>query len=307
MGNNGKKHNSIYDMDESTLMAGQDDINKDENSVSASDMFGFSNDNISNSWEDDFNNVDNNVFRDSQQEKQVEQRTNSQDYANQNNKGYSSSQPNSSGNNYSGSNGGYNGGKHKPNKNLKWVGIAFSVIILIMVLGGLALGGLRFKKEDALNKNNTNSVTIEKTSRNDNKYENSNSKSTVRNNETSQNDAQTSKDNGVSRDTNSSKSADNSSNQTAELTKSRESIEGGSRLAEGTLKSLTLYTLKDYNLLQYLAVIDLNINNEVVPVPYFISLNAYDNLKVGDKLKVKYALSETSNIPVVVSIEVEQP
>lgn len=305
MDNNGKKRNSIYDMDESTLMAGQEDISKDENSVSASDMFGFSNDYTSNSWEDNFNNADNNVFRDFQQESQAEQRANGQEYANQSNKGYSSNKPNSSGNKYSGGNGGSNGGKHKPNKNLKWVGIAFSIIILIMVLGGLALGGLRFKKEDALNKNNTNSVTIEKTSRNDNKYENSNSKSTVRNNETSQNDTQTSKSNDDSRGTNSNKSDDNSSNQTAELTKSRESIEGGSRLTEGTLKSLTLYTLKDYNLLQYLAVIDLNINNEVVSVPYFISLNAYDSLKVGDKLKVEYALSETSNTPVIVGIEVK--
>lgn len=305
MDNNGKKRNSIYDMDESTLMAGQEDISKDENSVSASDMFGFSNDNTPDSWENNFNNADNNVFRDFQQESQAEQRANGQEYASQSNKGYSSNKPNSSGNKYSGSNGGSNGGKHKPNKNLKWVGIAFSIIILIMVLGGLALGGLRFKKEDALNKNNTNSVTIEKTSRNDNKYENSNSKSTVRNNETSQNDTQTSKSNNDSRGTNSNKSADNSSNQTAELTKSRESIEGGSRLAEGTLKSLTLYTLKDYNLLQYLAVIDLSINNEVVSVPYFISLNAYDSLKVGDKLKVEYALSETSNTPVIVGIEVK--
>ena len=244
MDNNGKKRNSIYDMDESTLMAGQEGISKDENSVSASDMFGFSNDYSSNSWEDNFNNADNNVFRDFQQESQAEQRANGQEYANQSSKGYSSNKPNSSGNKYSGGNGGSNGGKHKPNKNLKWVGIAFSIIILIMVLGGLALGGLRFKKEDALNKNNTNSVTIEKTSRNDNKYENSNSKSTVRNNETSQNDTQTSKSNNDSRGTNSNKSDDNSSNQTAELTKSRESIEGGSRLTEGTLKSLTLYTLK---------------------------------------------------------------
>lgn len=305
MDNNGKKRNSIYDMDESTLMAGQEDISKDEDSVSAYDMFGFSNDNTHNSWEDNFNNADNNVFRGSQQEKQVEQGTNSQDYTNQSNMGHSSSQPNISGNKNSGGNSGSNGGGHKPNKSLKWVGIAFSVIILIMVLGGLALGGLRFKKEDALNKNNVNNVTIEKTSRNDSKYESSNSKSTVRNNETSQNDTQISKSNDGSRETNSSKSADNGSNQTAELTKSRESIEGGSRVADGTLKSLTLYTLKDYNLLQYLAVIDLNINNEVVPVPYFISLNSYDSLKVGDKLKVKYALSETNNIPVVVSIEVK--
>lgn len=305
MDNNGKKRNSIYDMDENTLMAGQDDINKGENSVSASDMFGFSNDNTSNSWEDNFNNADNNIFRDSQQEKQVEQRENNQEYANQSNKGYSTNQPNSSGNKYSGKSSGSNGGGHKPNKNLKWVGIAFSIIILIMVLGGLALGGLRFKKEDALNKNNTNNVTIEKTSKNDSKYGNSNSKNTVKNNETSQNDTQTSKSNEGSRGSNSSKSADNSSSQTAELTKSRENIEDGSRLAEGTLKSLTLYTLKDYNLLQYLAVIDLNVNNEVVSVPYFISLNAYDNLKVGDKLKVEYALSETSNTPVIVGIEVQ--